>query len=115
MQFLPKAIRVAREKRRWTQQDLANRLGVTQGTISFWENGAEIPSLHHQVHLVEIMPDVMTALAMQELNLLDRLQALERAVFDGKCGCEGCDCSADTPIRPVSSVVNDDTARRKNA
>ena len=114
MQFLPRAIRVARKKRGWTQKELARRLGVTQSTISFWENAVEIPALHHQVRLVEKMPDIMTALAMQELNLLDRLQTLERAVFDGKCGCEGCDCSADTPIRPISSAVNDNSARRKN-
>ena len=109
MHFLPRAIRVAREKRSWTQKELAARLGVTQSTISFWENGVEMPSLQHQVRLVESMPDIMTALAIQELNLLDRLQTLERAVFDGKCGCEGCDCSADTPVRPISSALNNNT------
>lgn len=107
MQFLPRAIRVAREKRGWTQEDLADRLDVTQSTISFWENGVEIPSLHHQVRLVESMPDIMRALAIQELNLLDRLQTLERAVFNGKCGCEGCGCSADTPVTPISSTVHE--------
>ena len=114
MQFLPRAIRVAREKRGWTQTELADRLGVSQSTISFWENAVEVPSLNHQVQLVESMPDIMTALAIQELNLLDRLQTLERAVFDGKCGCEGCGCSADTPVRPISSAVNDKNTRRKS-
>jgi transcriptional regulator with XRE-family HTH domain len=107
MQFLPRAIRVAREKRGWTQEDLADRLDVTQSTISFWENGVEIPSLHHQVRLVESMPDIMRALAIQELNLLDRLQTLERTVFNGKCGCEGCGCSANTPVTPISSTVHE--------
>ena len=113
MEFLPRAIHVARKKRGWTQEELAGRLGVTQSTVSFWENGVEMPSLQHQVLLVESMPDIMTALAIQELNLLDRLQTLERAVFDGKCGCEGCSCSADTPVRPISSAVDANSTRRR--
>lgn len=105
MSFLANAIRVAREKRGWTQVDLAKRLEVTQGTISFWENGVEIPSLSHQVRLIEMMPDILTAIAIQELNLLDRVQALERVVFKGKCGCEGCSCSAETTVTPISSAI----------
>ena len=108
MSFLANAIRVAREKRRWTQVDLANYLEVTQSTISFWENGVEIPSLSHQVRLIEVMPDILTAITIQELNLLDRVQALERVVFNGKCGCDGCSCSAETPVTPISSVVSRD-------
>lgn len=96
---------MAREKRGWTQQELADRLQVTQSAVSFWENGVEVPSLPHQVGLIEMMPDILTALAIRELALLDRLQTLERAVFGGKCGCEGCGCSAETPIRPISSAV----------
>lgn len=81
MSFLSNAIRVAREKRRWTQMDLAAKLSVSQGTISFWENGVEIPSLNHQLQLIELMPDILMALAFQELNLLDRVQSLERIVL----------------------------------
>jgi DNA-binding XRE family transcriptional regulator len=105
MSFLANAIRVAREKRQWTQSDLAHRLNVSQGTISFWENGVEIPSLNHQVQIIEVMPDILTALAIQELNLLDRVQSLERVVFNGKCGCEGCNCSAETPVTPISTAA----------
>ena len=104
MGFMTQALRAARKKRGWTQEDLAAKLDVTQSTISFWENGVELPSLEHQVQLVELMPDILTGMAMQELNLLDRLQSLERAVFDGKCGCEGCNCSSETPLRPISSA-----------
>ncbi|MGQ0604517.1 MAG: helix-turn-helix transcriptional regulator [Anaerolineales bacterium] len=95
-------MRIAREARGWTQAELAARLKVSQGTISFWENGIEVPSLEHQVRLVEALPEILTDLAAQELGLLDRVQALERAVFSGKCGCEGCNCSAETPVTPVS-------------
>lgn len=104
MSFFTQAIRVAREKRQWTQLELAKRLAVSQGTISFWENGIEFPALKHQLALIELMPDILTALAIQELHLLDRVQSLERIVFDGKCGCEGCGCSADTQVRPISSA-----------
>jgi DNA-binding XRE family transcriptional regulator len=105
MGFLTNAIRVAREKRGWTQVELAHQLNVTQGTISFWENGVEIPSLNHQIQLIEAIPDILMAMAIQELNLLDRVQALERIVFNGKCGCEGCNCSAETPVTPISSAI----------
>jgi transcriptional regulator with XRE-family HTH domain len=105
MQTLANAIRASREKREWTQGELAARLNVTQGTISFWENGVEVPALDHQVQLIETMPEILTALAAQELSLLDRVQALERVVFSGKCGCEGCNCSSETPVTPVSSAV----------
>lgn len=108
MSFLANAIRVAREKRRWTQIDLAAKLRVSQGTISFWENSVEVPSLSHQLQLIELMPDILMALAFQELNLLDRVQSLERVVFEGKCGCEGCGCSDDTPVTPISSIVGKD-------
>jgi transcriptional regulator with XRE-family HTH domain len=107
MSFLANAVRVAREKRNWTQVDLAGRLAVSQGTVSFWENGKEMPSLSHQLQLIELMPDILTALAFQELHLLDRIQSLERVVFNGKCGCEGCGCSDDTPVKTISSAVRD--------
>ncbi len=105
MQTLANAIRVAREHRQWTQGELAARLNVTQGTISFWENSVEAPALDHQVQLIETMPEILAALAAQELSLLDRVQALERIVFSGKCGCEGCTCSSETPVTSVSSAA----------
>ncbi len=110
MTTLANAIRVAREKRGWTQGELGVLLKVTQGTISFWENRVEIPSLDHQVRLVEAMPEILTALAIQELHLLDRIQALERVVFSGKCGCEGCNCSSETPVTPVSAAAREGLA-----
>lgn len=105
MSSFMRAMRTAREARGWTQAELAAQLEVSQSTISFWENGVEIPSLEHQVRLVQAMPEILTALAGQELSLLDRVQALERAVFSGKCGCEGCSCSSETPITPLSAAA----------
>jgi len=37
-------IRLARKKKKWTQKDLATRLGVAQTLISAWESGVYIPS-----------------------------------------------------------------------
>lgn len=105
MSALSNAIRAAREKRGWTQGELAAQLKVSQGTISFWENGVEVPSLDHQVRLIEAMPEILTALAAQEVSLLDRIQALERVVFSGKCGCEGCNCSSETSVTPLSEAA----------
>ena len=39
-----KTIRELREAQRWTQLDLANRLGVTPATVYNWERGKYEPS-----------------------------------------------------------------------
>lgn len=36
-------IKRARERRRWTQQELADRLGVDRKTVDNWENGRTTP------------------------------------------------------------------------
>ena len=91
--LLPKAIRESRLKRKWTQTELAKRLQVSQGTISFWERSIETPSLDHLVELVKLMPEIFEKLAQQEANILARLYQLERVVYEGKCSCQGCGCS----------------------
>lgn len=93
--LLPRAIFAARQKRQWTQAELAGFLGVSQGTISFWERGIETPSLEHQVKLVTLLPEIFEQLAEQEVDILARLYQLERAVFGGKCSCQGCGCTLD--------------------
>jgi len=37
-------IKRARERRRWSQQELANRLGVNRKTVDNWENGRTQPA-----------------------------------------------------------------------
>lgn len=91
--LLPQAIRQVRQKQGWTQADLAERLGVSQSTISFWERGVETPSLTHRVQLVTLLPEIFRQLAEHEANILTRLYRLERAVYGGRCTCGGCDCS----------------------
>ena len=91
--LLPGAIHQARQQRQWTQVELVKRMGVSQGTISFWERGIENPSLAHQVQLVSLMPEIFEQLVKQQTDLLARLYRLERALYGGKCSCKGCGCS----------------------
>jgi DNA-binding XRE family transcriptional regulator len=92
--LLPRAIRTARAKRSWTQAELADTLGVSQASISFWERGIETPSLRHQIQLVTVLPEVFQQLAELESDMLVRLYRLERTLNDGRCRCQACGCSA---------------------
>ncbi len=86
--LLPKAIRTARENRGWTQAELAEKMEVTQSTISFWERGVETPTLENQVRLATLIPDIFDLLAEQEADLIARLYQLERVVAKDQCTCE---------------------------
>lgn len=37
------AIRRARERKRWSQKDMADRLGVSRSAVNAWENGRAYP------------------------------------------------------------------------
>lgn len=91
--LLPQTIHQACKERGWTQVELAHQLKVSQGTISFWERGVETPSLEHLVDLVKLMPEMFEQIARQQDDLLARLYQLERAIYGGKCSCQGCSCS----------------------
>ncbi len=86
--LLPRAIRTARERRGWTQAELAEKLEVSQSTISFWERGVETPSLDNQVRLATLIPDIFELLAEQETDLISRLYQLERAFSGDRCTCD---------------------------
>jgi transcriptional regulator with XRE-family HTH domain len=49
-------IRSARTRRRLTQAQLAEQVGVTKGAISQWEQGATRPMPDTALKLLEILP-----------------------------------------------------------
>lgn len=78
--------------RRMSQARLARRLGVTQGAISFWERGIEQPTFFHLLKLATLFPELADLVYASQLDLIRRIEQLERAVLDGRCGCTGCTC-----------------------
>ena len=91
---LPKAIRAARLAHELTQGELAARIGVSQGTISFWENGAETPTVEHVIALALELPAVIESFDERERALLQRVLRLERELFRGRCACSACRCAS---------------------
>ena len=89
---LSQAIRAARTERALTQGELAARIGVTQGTISFWESGTETPRVEHLIALALELPEIINGFSGRERDLLQRAVQIERDLFDGKCACKGCTC-----------------------
>ncbi len=86
------ALRAARAKGGLTQAELAARLGVSQSAISFWESGAETPSVDHVVALAAELPEIVEGLEERERELLRRLVRVERQLLGGRCACPGCSC-----------------------
>ncbi len=89
-----RALRKARGEHGWNQQDLAERVGVSQVTVSHWERGEEYPSFAHLALLGSVLPGVLRYAHEEELELLRRLMRAERFVFSGACSCAGCGCTA---------------------
>ena len=48
------AIRRLREERGFSQQELAQALGVTQGAVSHWENGLRKPDIDDIVKIAQL-------------------------------------------------------------
>ncbi|MBI5301736.1 MAG: helix-turn-helix transcriptional regulator [Chloroflexi bacterium] len=91
------AIRRARMRAPLAQTELARRLGVSQGTISFWERDIESPSLDHLLKLLDLFPDLLDAVRLHNGEMLRQLRRIERLLFDGHCACENCNCHAESP------------------
>ncbi|MDQ4077962.1 MAG: helix-turn-helix domain-containing protein [Chloroflexota bacterium] len=96
------AIREARVRNGWTQAELAARLGVSQGTISFWENGVEVPTLENVIRLALELPELIESFQGRERELLQRVLRLERELFAGKCACKGCSCDTQVTEQPTT-------------
>lgn len=79
------AIRAFRRQLGWTQWDLAERLGVDQGTVSRWERGVETPRPATAARLRDM---VLRGDAAQALRLCETRvrHSLSPAVFLGPDG-----------------------------
>jgi Zn-dependent peptidase ImmA (M78 family)/transcriptional regulator with XRE-family HTH domain len=53
--WVAERIRDARRQRGWSQAELAERLGLTQTAISYWEAGKRAPGLDELLHLAEVL------------------------------------------------------------
>ncbi len=87
-----RAIRLARSERGLTQGELASRIRVSQSTISFWENGTEIPIIEHIIVLALELPLLIESFEARERELLCRVLKLQRELFAGRYACVGCQC-----------------------
>ena len=98
MSSLGSSIRNARLRADLSQEDLAKRLGITQGTISFWERDVETPTLDNLIKLLAQFPDLLGDIRVHQHEMIRQLRQIERALFDGQCACQNCGCqsSADT-------------------
>ncbi len=93
MSSLGNCIRHARRRADLSQEDFAARLGVSQGTISFWERDIETPTLDNLVKLLALCPDLLGDIRAHRSEVIQQLRQIERALFAGQCACEGCNCA----------------------
>lgn len=93
-QPLATALKRARTARGMTQHDVARAVGVTQGTVSLWEQGKEVPSLLHTLKLLLYLPELRYSLPRDQADLLLRV---ERTLFGERCTCGDCSCHSLEP------------------
>jgi len=86
---LGERIRELRLKRGWTQQQLAEKVGIQQKQISSYERGANVPSGQTFIslakafgvsldYLAQISPHTSTQAAIADLDLLEKVQRVDR-------------------------------------
>ena len=55
-------LRSLRKSKKWTQKDLAQKVGVDQRTVSAWENGICEPSYNLLAHLCELFNETFDSM-----------------------------------------------------
>ena len=60
----PKTIRQLRQERGWTQEQVARRVGVAQGTVSQWEHGNRRPYRRNLQRLADLFGVSITDIAL---------------------------------------------------
>ncbi|MFS8523886.1 MAG: helix-turn-helix transcriptional regulator [Limnochordales bacterium] len=63
---MPNRVRVARVEKGWTQQELADRVGVTRQTIGLIEKGQYNPTIALCLRLAEVLGKTLDDLFMPQ-------------------------------------------------
>ena len=88
---LSSLIKQGREKAGLTRAELANLLGVSPASVSYWESGQKIPSGDLTIEMIrllnlvqEIFPESFTKTGIQndKPSLEDRVKVLEELVIN---------------------------------
>ena len=95
MSSLGQAIHNARVRAQLSQGQVAKRLGITQGTVSFWEHDVETPTLDNLIKLLAEFPDLLGDIRLHRVEAIRQLRQIERALFDGQCACGNCSCNTE--------------------
>lgn len=66
-------IKSQREKRKWSQQELANKLNISHQSISKWEKGTALPSFANVVALSDLFQISIDALVREDTALMKKL------------------------------------------
>lgn len=82
-------IRLAREAAGFTQEALAELIGVSRTAIVRWENGDTEPKLNHLIHLTKLLnvsSDMLLGISGKNISLCnlspDAVLALERFITE---------------------------------
>ena len=74
-------IKPARQARQWSQQQLAQRMGVAQNTVSNWENGRRQPTPQQLLRMAELL-DVSVEYLLGALEADGPLSPEERQLLE---------------------------------
>src|SRR5947209_19687675 len=68
MEKLNDRLRTAREKRSWTQAEVAEKAGTTSANVSRWENGITFPSPYYRQKLSALYGTSARELGLTHIN-----------------------------------------------
>ena len=72
-----------RKERKFTQQQLAELIGVSNKTISKWEKGESVPDLYNISNICNVLDISPSALVKSQTTFKDRITVFKRKLFTG--------------------------------
>ena len=81
--FLAGNLRFLRKRRKMSQEELANQIGLNRGNIASYENGSAEPKIGNLLRMAEFFSISLIDLAQRDLRQQDTLQSLVR--LQGLC------------------------------